>query len=211
MRAKLPIIALTVFLGCLHLGLASPLQAARIDVVVDHGVDKAAEDQGRAAINGIIDFFQSNYGVALKRDLRIKFACDKLNYKKAIQNWYGMGEARANFHSRNTSGLQSRGALIVNLGELRGNFPQLFVLCHEMVHHYQGQISGDRNGYLRWLSEGMADAVAVNVLESVRFPGPFMGIISNVRPNIQGIHAGRPFLFIPIRGKPLSNDVATGA
>ncbi|MFZ5453339.1 MAG: hypothetical protein ACOZF2_15885 [Thermodesulfobacteriota bacterium] len=140
---------------------------ARLDIVVDHGVEKDAEDQGRAAVKGIIDFFQNTYGVALERDMRIKFSCDKLNYKKAIQNWYGMGESQANFHAQNSKGLQSRGTLIVNLGDLRGNFPQLFVLCHEMVHHYQGQISGDRHGYLRWFSEGMADAVAVHVLETV--------------------------------------------
>ncbi|MDD2903096.1 MAG: hypothetical protein PHU44_11755, partial [Syntrophales bacterium] len=154
MRAKPLVMTLAICLGCLNLGLTPPVQGARIDVVVDHGIEKDAEDQGRAAVNGIIDSFQSNYGVALERDMRIKFSCDKLNYKKAIQNWYGLGEAQANFHAQNSKGLQSQGTLIVNLGELRGNFPQLFVLCHEMVHHFQGQISGDRHGSLRWMSEG---------------------------------------------------------
>lgn len=166
---------LPVLYSCLFLLInfwaSSPAQGARLDVVVDHGVEKASEEQGRAAVKGLIDFFQDNYGVALERDMRIKFSCDKLNYKKAIKNWYGLGEAQANFHAQNSKGLQSRGTLIVNLGDLRGNFPQLFVLCHEMVHHFQGQISGDRHGSLRWMSEGMADAIAVHVLEKVGVKG----------------------------------------
>lgn len=151
------------------------VQGVRIDVVVDHGVEKDAETQARAAVQGIIDFFHNNYGVALERDLRLKFACDRLNYKKAIQDWYKLGEAQADFHAHTSKGLQSQGALIVNLGDIHGNFPQLFVLCHEMVHHFQGQISGDRHGSLRWLSEGMADAIAAHVLATigVKAAGPY--------------------------------------
>jgi hypothetical protein len=171
MRAKSLFLTLTFCLACLYVGFPAAAQGARLDVVVDHGVEKDAETQARAAVNATIDFFQQTYGLGLNRDLRIRFSCDKTNYKKAIKDLYGVSEAQASLQSKISLGLQMKGTLIVNLGEIHNNFLQLFVLCHEIVHHFQGQMSQDKHGTLRWMSEGMADAVAGHVLETLGVKG----------------------------------------
>jgi hypothetical protein len=159
------------FASCLFfLGLCSSAAVsggARIDLVVDHGVEKEAEAQARAVINAIIDFFHNTYGLALEKDLRIKLTGDKLNYQRSIQDWYGGGEAAAARQSEITGGLQSRGAIILNLGSMRDSQFQLFCLCHEMVHHFQSQESPDKYGAIRWLTEGVANVIAAHILATV--------------------------------------------
>ncbi|MBI4644361.1 MAG: hypothetical protein HY790_06940 [Deltaproteobacteria bacterium] len=81
MKSKPLVIALASCLFFLNVCVSPTAYGARIDLIVDHGVDKNAEAQARAAINGIFDFFQKTYGIGLQRDLRIKLTCDKLNYR----------------------------------------------------------------------------------------------------------------------------------
>jgi len=165
MKTNSLVVAACLFL--LNLCASPAAYGGRIDVVVDHGVEKDAEAQARAAVNGVFDFFQKTYGIGLQRDIRIKFSCDKLNYKKAIQDWYGASEGQASQVAHNTAGLQRRGDLIVNLGDINNDYKQLFVLCHEMVHFYQGQESQDKHGAIGWMVEGSADALAAHILETV--------------------------------------------
>lgn len=171
MKTKSLLIALPACLFFLNLCLSPGAYGARVDLVVDHGVEKDAEDQARAAANGVFDFFQKTYGLGLQRDIRIKFSCDKLNYKKAIKDWYGVSESQATLHAYTTAGLQRRGDLIVDLGDINSDYFQLFVLCHELVHFYQGQESQDKHGAIGWMLEGSADALAAHILETVGVKG----------------------------------------
>jgi hypothetical protein len=138
---------------------------------VDHGVDNDAETQLRAAVNGVFDFFQRTYGIGLQRDIRIKLACDKINYKKSIQNLYGSSEARAEHQADSSVGLQNRGTLIVDLGNRARRHGKLFTLCHEMVHFFQAQESNDKHGSIGWILEGSADALAAHILETAGIKG----------------------------------------
>ena len=201
MQAKSLVLTLTFCLFTLHLGL-SPAQGARIDVVVDHGVEQDAATQAQAAVRATIDFFQNTYGLGLDRDIRIRFTCDISNYKKAIQDWYGASESQASQQSHMSLGLQQGGTLIVNLGDIHSNFLQLFVLCHEIVHHFQGQMSGDRQGSLRWMAEGMADAVAAHVLEGIgvkaagRYQNWWQEKLKKARdwPKLENLHTPKEWL-----------------
>lgn len=171
MKTKSLFLALAACFFFLNLCIAPDVHGARVDLVVDHGVEKDSEAQARAAVNGVFDFFQKTYGIGLQRDIRIKFSCDKLNYKKAIQDWYGASEGQAALVAHTTAGLQRRGDLIVDLGDINCDYKQLFVLCHEMVHFYQGQESQDKHGAIGWMLEGSADALAAHILETVGVKG----------------------------------------
>ena len=172
MKAKSLVLALASCLFSLNLCALTPAcGGARIDLIVDHGVDKEAETQARAAVKGVIDFFYNTYGLALERDITIKLTCDKLNYKQAIKQMHGVSEAEALRRSESSIGLQRQGTIIVDLGDIRSNYMQLFVLCHEIVHHFQGQEARDKQGSIRWMSEGVADAIAAHILETVGVQG----------------------------------------
>ncbi|RJR32724.1 MAG: hypothetical protein C4567_18105 [Deltaproteobacteria bacterium] len=165
MQTKASVLILAACLFLFNFCHSPAAFAARVDVVVDHGVEKKAETQARATINGVFDFFHRTYGIAMQRDIRIKLSCDKFNYKKAIKDWYGASEAQASFLSH-SSGLAKGGTLIVDLGGTKGNYLQLFILCHEMVHFYQGQESNDKHGPVRWMSEGVANVIAAHIMET---------------------------------------------
>lgn len=165
MKTK-PLMTLAACLFILNFWVSPAAFAARVDVVVDHGVENNAEAQARATVNGVFDFFQKTYGITMQRDFRVKFSCDKLNYKKAIKDWYGANEAQASYLAH-SSGLAKGGTLIVDLGDIKDNYLQLFILCHEIVHFYQGQESNDKHGSIRWMSEGVANAIAAHIMETV--------------------------------------------
>ena len=167
MKTKSLVTLLPACLFFLNLCLSPPAHGARVDLIVDHGVARDCETQARAVVNGVFDFFQKTYGIGLQRDIRIKFSCDKLNYQKAIQDWYGASESQASVVAHHTTGVQRRGDLIVDLGDINSDYKQLFVLCHEMVHFYQGQESQDKHGAIGWMLEGSADALAAHILETV--------------------------------------------
>ncbi|MBI4795562.1 MAG: hypothetical protein HY790_06945 [Deltaproteobacteria bacterium] len=171
MKIKSLVMTLAACLFLLNVCFSPPAYGGRVDVIVDHGVDKDAEAQARAAVNGIFDFFQKTYGIGLQRDIRIKLSCDKLNYKKAFMNEYGVSEARAASEAKGSLGVQRGGTLLVDLGDIRDNYYQLFVLCHEMVHFYQGQESQDKHGAIGWMLEGSAEALAAHILETVGVKG----------------------------------------
>jgi len=165
MKTNSLVVAACLFL--LNLCASPAAYGGRIDVVVDHGVEKDAEAQARATVQGVFDFFQKTYGIGLQDDIRIKFSCDKLNYKKAIKDWHGISEAQANYRAQNSAGIALKGDLIVDLGDIKGNNWQLFVLCHEMVHFYENQESQGKHGSIRWMSEGVANAIAAHIMETV--------------------------------------------
>jgi len=167
MKAKFLVTALAACLFLLNLCLSPPVYGGRIDLIVDHGVDKDAEAQARATVDGVFDFFQRTYGIGLHKDIRIKLSCDKINYKNAIMTEYGSSEARAAFQANHSVGLQSGGILIVDLGDRSSRHGKLFTLCHEIVHFYQSQESGDKNYDVRWITEGAADAVASHIMETI--------------------------------------------
>jgi len=172
MKAKSLARALAVCLWLLNLSLSPPAYGgARIDLVVEHGVDKEAETQVRSAINTTIDFFQNTYGLSLEKNIRVLAAPDKLNYKEAIKQWYGASDAMAGYQADRSVGLQSRGTIIVDLGERRNRHGKIFTLCHEIVHHYQSQESRDRHGAIRWMTEGVADVIAAHILETAGISG----------------------------------------
>jgi len=199
MKAKFLVTALASCLFLLTLRLSPPAYGARVDIIVDHGVDKDAETQLRAAVNGVLDFFQRTYGIGLQRDIQIKLACDKINYKKSIQNLYGSSEARAEHQANSSVGLQNRGTLIVDLGNRASRHGKLFTLCHEMVHFFQAQESNDKHGSIGWILEGSADALAAHILETAGIEGAsgyknrsikFLKRVRNI-PSLEILHTHR--------------------
>jgi len=172
MKTKSLVLALVFGIFCFNIYLSPAVSAgARIDLLVEHGVEKEAETQARLAVNAIFDFFHNTYGLSLERDIKIVLTPDKLNYKDAIKQWYGASEAAAGLQSEITSGLQSRGTIIINLGNIHNNRKQLFVLCHEIVHHFQSQECQNQYGSIRWMTEGVANAIAAHILATVGIRG----------------------------------------
>jgi hypothetical protein len=154
MKNKSLVLVLAACLFLLNLCVSPPAFGGRIDLIVEHGVDKEAETQARDVVQGVFDFFQKTYGIGLQKDIRIKLSCDKHNYQKAIMSEYGSSEARAASQAHNSVGLQSGGTLLVDLGVRQSRHGKLFTLCHEIVHFYQSQESGDKHYDVRWITEG---------------------------------------------------------
>lgn len=200
MKAKFLVTALAACLILLNLCFSpAAYGGARIDITVEHGVEKEAEAQARLAVSTILDFFQRTYGIGLEKDIRVLLVPDKSNYKQAIKQWYGASEAMAVVQSEMSAGLQSKGTIIVNLGTIHNSKSQVFCLCHEIVHHYQYQESRGKYGSIRWITEGVADAIAAHILETagIKSPGSYkkrwQEILQKAQswPKLEKLHSGQ--------------------
>lgn len=174
MKTKSLAMALAACLFFLSLCLSPAARAARIDVVVEHGVKKEAETQARMALDTALNFFQNTYGLGLQRNLQVILVPDKMGYTRALKQSYGLSEGDALKLANKTAGF-SRGSagatIIVNMGSLHNNLARLFCLCHELVHQFQSQESRDKHAAIRWVSEGAADAIAAHILETAGVRG----------------------------------------
>jgi len=205
MKTKSLLLNLAVCFLLLNVCISPPAFGGRIDLIVGHGVDKEAEAQARATVDGVFNFFQKTYGIGLQKDIRINLSCDKHSYKKAIMSEYGRSEASAARTANRSVGLQLGGTLLVDLGDSsRRNF-KLFTLCHEIVHFYQAQESQDKHGSIDWICEGVAEVLAAHIMETVgkQSPGYWKEYwregLKDARdwPRLENLHSsmGAPFAY----------------
>jgi len=107
--------------------------------------------------------------LGLERDLQIFLVANQDAYRTALMERYGLSDNQARNVAEGTAGF-SRGSagatIVINMGGLKSGQNQFFCLCHELVHQFQSQESRDRHNSIRWLSEGVADALAAHLLDT---------------------------------------------
>ena len=170
MKSKSLLLALALGFFCINFCLPALASGpARLDLVVEYGVDHQSEAQARLAIDTAIKFFQNTYKLDLERDLQIVLVPDEDTYRKTLIRCFGYDDNRARKIAERSSGLSESGTggtIILNLGKKPDKENEIFRLCHEIIHQFQSQESRGRSNSIRWLSEGVADALAAYILET---------------------------------------------
>ncbi|MHB8069117.1 MAG: hypothetical protein ACYDIC_14605 [Desulfobaccales bacterium] len=200
MKSKFLVISLALCFFWLQVCLLpAAYGATRLDLVVGYGVDNHSEAQARLALDTATNFFQNTYGLGLERDLQIFLVPDQDAYRTALIQRYNLSDNQARNVAESTAGF-SRGSagatIVVNMGNLRSGLSQLFCLCHELVHQFQSQESRDRHNSIRWLSEGVAEALAAHILETAGlkkadYKGYWQGIVKKAPrfPRLENLHS----------------------
>lgn len=76
--------------------------------------------------------------------------------------------------ARNFGGIAGGEVIVVNTTRNRSKQNYIATVCHEMVHVFQNQESqGRRNGSIKWMTEGVAQALAAQIMAAAGIRGAF--------------------------------------
>ncbi len=221
MKTKSPVIALAICLLVLTVCL-SPAAYGKggIDLIADQFVSNEAKDQARLAVNTTLKFFHNTYGLSLEKDVQVYLVTDRTAYKRALKRWYDMNEAEAAHRAQKSAGTAGDATIVVDVGDIRSREAQLFCLCHEIVHQFQGQASRGRTGSIMWVAEGVAEALAAQILATAGVTGGTdyqnrcLSILKKAtsRPRLENLHTLQDwFAAIEAHGSMVTYGTATVA
>jgi len=157
------LVCLSVFLllGCAS---ASPGDKAanRITVEALDGILPAETADVRQAADSTLAYYQEA-GLQLQQPVTIVLARDRKTFLAETMSRFRISELEANRVAQGVDALAGNGLIIVNVGGIPTPRQRTFLVAHELTHHVQRQLAGARAGEVKWLLEGMAEAVGAQV------------------------------------------------
>lgn len=151
-----------ILLFCLYC-LCMPLsaQALRADITADDDVSAEIIRDVKDAVKMTEDFYISRYGLDTEQPAQVFLVSNKLRYISTIVYELDITrEAAEKYH--NKSGATRGNKIILNIAGTNRD-ERLINTMHELTHRYQLLLSGNSTDIM-WLSEGVADVMAISVL-----------------------------------------------
>jgi len=151
------------------LGASSPnVATASNSVVIESlaGVSDKAAGEIRTAADATCRFYATNDGLVLEKPVTIVLTPDRKSYLAEVVARFGVSELEAQRAARGTDALSGGSLIVVNVSGVPSVRRETFLIAHELTHHYQDQLAGSRDGEVKWLLEGMAEAAGAQVVAS---------------------------------------------
>ncbi len=126
--------------------------------------DQSANEVQQAA-NATKEFFEKNNGLILEKPVTIVLTPNRKSYITEVIARFHLNDLEAEKVARGTDALSSKNLIIVNMSALPTVRQKTFLIAHELTHHYQRQIAGNRADQIIWLLEGMAESVGAQVVD----------------------------------------------
>jgi hypothetical protein len=136
-----------------------------IEIEVRAGVAAVDVDIARRAVILTAGLLESEYSLALDKNIKLVLVPDRLSYYAALQKDEHLPNEAALFQATSSFGTSLNGRIILAVGAVAGYNDTLFLTAHEMTHQYQLAETGHW-GRLYWLMEGMADMVAAQAVNA---------------------------------------------
>jgi len=141
---------------------ADPNKGVKIEQMV--GITSEAADEIQQAADATTRFFINNTGMRLKNQVIIILTTDRRSYIDEIITKFKISELEAERVARGTHALSGKNLIIVDMSGIPTARQKTFLIAHELTHHYQRQIAGNRAGNVMWMLEGMAETVGAQVV-----------------------------------------------
>jgi len=77
---------------------------------------------------------------------------------------FGISEFEANRVGKGVDALAGNALIVINADGAPTPRQRTFLLAHELTHQYQRLLAGNRAGEVKWMIEGMAEAVGAQVV-----------------------------------------------
>ena len=164
-------------LGALALIVAVATGCARQTLILPVSIEPEVLQAGarpgsvrsyESAVHAVASIMVAELGLPLPQRLTVFVYPSRAAYAAGLASVGRMSPQRAEKIAAYSVGLGQHRRLFINDEALRGACPSVWlaVLAHELTHSAQYELSGGRRGRSeQWLREGMADWVAVRVLE----------------------------------------------
>lgn len=118
-------------------------------------VSGAAEETAR--------FFQE-LGLSQDRPVTIVLTRDRNAFLTETARRFGISDWEARRVTRSVDALAGDGLIVLNADGVPTPRQRTFLIAHELTHQYQRQLAGLKAGEVKWMLEGMAEAVGAYVV-----------------------------------------------
>jgi len=158
--------ALAVLL-LVHPTVRAAAQSPTVLVVPEPGVVPEGVLDVQRGVDLSIQFFRSEYGLELARQVRIIVVPDRAGYAAALIREFRINNAEAERRARTSSAWTAGLTIIVTITSSSARASRMHLVAHELTHQLEMQVAAPASPWqLYWMAEGVADAVTARIVES---------------------------------------------
>ena len=155
-------IAVCLLSGCVF---ASPLDNETDIVQIECAADILQEEAAdfRRSVDETVQYY-SEAGLLLHKPVTIVLVRNRKAFLTESASRFGISEFEVNRVGKGVDALSGNRLIVINVDGTPTPRQRMFLLAHELTHQYQRQIAGVKAAEVKWMLEGMAEAVGAQVV-----------------------------------------------
>ena len=155
---------LSIFLltGCVS---ASPGYNKTSSILIECMADivQAEVTDFRHSADETVKYYQE-VGLLLNKPVTIVLTRNRKAFLMEAASRFGISEIEVNRVGKGVDALSGNSLIVINVDGTPTPRQRTFLLAHELTHQYQRQLAGAKAGEVKWMLEGMAEAVGAQVV-----------------------------------------------
>lgn len=156
------LLSISLLTGCVSASTDdNAANTVRIEAMADITQDEVA-DFSHAADETIQYYHEA--GLSLDHPVTIVLTRNRKAFLTELASRFGISEIEANRVSKGVDALSGNNLIVVNVDGTPIPRQRTFLLAHELTHQYQRQLAGLKAVEVKWMLEGMAEAVGAQVV-----------------------------------------------
>ena len=108
--------------------------------------------------------YYSEAGLVLNKPVTIVLTRNRKAFLTEAASRFGISEIEVNRVGKGVDALSGNRLIVINVDSTPTSRQRTFLLAHELTHQYQRQIAGAKAVEVKWMLEGMAEAVGAQVV-----------------------------------------------
>ena len=155
-------VSICLLSGCVF---ASPgdheTNIVKVECAADILQDEAADF--RRSVDETVQYY-SEAGLLLHKPVTIVLTRNRKAFLTEAASRFGISEFEVNRVGKGVDALSGARFIVINVDGTPTPRQRMFLLAHELTHQYQRQIAGVKAVEVKWMLEGMAEAVGAQVV-----------------------------------------------
>ena len=143
---------------------AAPSDNNSNNIIFEFGADVLQTEvtDFRRSTDVTVRYYQE-IGLALNDPVTIVLTRNRKAFLLEVATRFAISEFEANRVSKGVDALSGNSLIVINVEGTPIPRQRAFLVAHELTHQYQKQIAGSKAGEIKWMIEGMAEAVGAQI------------------------------------------------
>ena len=161
------ILSILLLAGCAS---ASPEDNGANNVQIEFlaGIVQDEAADFRHSADETVKYYQEA-GLVLNKPVKIVLTRNRKAFLAESALRFGVSEIEINRVGKGVDALSGNRLIVINVDGTPTTRQRTFLLAHELTHQYQRQLAGVKAVEVKWMLEGMAEAVGAQVVARQRF------------------------------------------
>jgi hypothetical protein len=144
---------------------ASPEENGPNSVQIESMSDILQEEVAdfKHAVDETVKYY-SEAGLPLNKPVTIVLTRNRKAFLAEAASRFGISEIEVNRVGKGVDALSGNRLIVINVDGTPTSRQRTFLLAHELTHQYQRQIAGAKAVEVKWMLEGMAEAVGAQIV-----------------------------------------------